>query len=122
MRDMVLRRWCWWWVMMDLVKRSFVPLLLLSKNIESVLHLCDPRSLPIDILHVSFGVFDYSLSSQDGFLFLPDPLNFLLDSGQFLLFFCCFNFLGLFVPIKDLDLVKLCVPMDHLHWQRCPWG
>jgi hypothetical protein len=100
--------------MVDLVKWGF--LLSLTKNIEGVLHLCKPRSLPIDVLPMSFSVFDCTLSSQDELLFLPEPLNFLLDSCQ--LFLLCYYFflLGFFIPITDLDLIKLCVS-----WKRVPW-
>jgi hypothetical protein len=113
MRDLVMRR-CWLWVK-DLVDRSFLTLLLRMENIESVLHLCELRSLSVNILPVSFDAMDCNLSCQDGLLFLPEPLNFLLDSGQILLFYCCLFSLGFFIPIKDLDLVKLCVPMEHLY-------
>jgi hypothetical protein len=65
----------------DLVERSFMPMLMPTKNIKSVLHLCEPHSLPIDVLPVSFGTLDCSLPSQDGLLCLPEPLNFLLDSS-----------------------------------------
>jgi hypothetical protein len=69
-----------WWLMVDLAKWSFLPLLSLTENIKGVLYLCEPRSLSIDVLPVSFGALDYSLPSQDGLLFLLKPLNFLLDS------------------------------------------
>jgi hypothetical protein len=56
----------------DLVMRwSFMPLLLLAKGIEGVLHPYEPRSLPIDVLPASFGALDCSLPSQDELLFLP---------------------------------------------------
>jgi hypothetical protein len=58
---------------------SFVPLL--EENVQVVLHLCEPRSLPVDGLPVSFDALNYNLSSQNGFLFLSEPLNLLLDSG-----------------------------------------
>jgi hypothetical protein len=45
-----------------------------------VLHFCDPRSLPIDILPVSFGSLECSMPSQDKLLFLLESFNFLLDS------------------------------------------
>jgi hypothetical protein len=67
--------------MRNLVERSFVPLLLLTEDTEGVLHLYEPRSLPIDALPVSFGALNYGLPSQYGFFFLPKPLNFLLGSG-----------------------------------------
>jgi hypothetical protein len=59
---------------------SFVPLLSLAEDIEGVLHLCEPRSLPIDVWPVSFSALDYSLPSQYGLLFFLRLFNFLLDS------------------------------------------
>jgi hypothetical protein len=50
------------------------------ENIEGVLHICEPHSLPVHVLPVSFDVLDYSLPSQDRLLFLLEPFNFLLDS------------------------------------------
>jgi hypothetical protein len=67
--------------MRDLVERSFTPLLLLTEDTEGVLHLCEPRSLPVDDLPVSFSALNCGLPSQYGLLFLSEPLNFLLDSG-----------------------------------------
>jgi hypothetical protein len=105
------RQWFW---ERDLIEQSFAPLLLLMENVESVLHLCEPRSASIDVLPMSYDTLDCGLSSQDGLLFLPEPLNFLLNSSQLLLFCCCIFFLGLFVPSEDSYLVRLCVPMEHL--------
>jgi hypothetical protein len=74
-------RWRWWgWLVGDLVVQwSFTPLL--AEDFEVVLHLCEPRSLSIDVLSMSFGVLHCSLPSQNGLLFLPLPLNLLLDYG-----------------------------------------
>jgi hypothetical protein len=60
MRDLVMRRW--WW-MRDLIERSFMPMFLLTKNIKSVFHLCEPRSLPVNVLPVSFSMLDCGLPS-----------------------------------------------------------
>jgi hypothetical protein len=90
-------------------------LLLLTKNIEGVLQLDDPRLLSVDVLSVSFGTLNCNLSSQDGLLFSPEPLNFLLDSGQ-LFFFYYFVFLIFFVPIIDFDLVELRISSKHVCW------
>jgi hypothetical protein len=60
------------------VKWSFV--LLLAENIQVVLHLCEPHSLSVDILPMSFSALHRGLPSQNGFLFLSEPLNRLLDS------------------------------------------
>jgi hypothetical protein len=84
MRELIVwRGWWWrrWGLMRDMVERSFVPLLLLTEDTEGVLHLCKPHSFLVDVLPVSFGVLIYNLASQYGLLFLPEPLNFLLDSG-----------------------------------------
>jgi hypothetical protein len=67
--------------MRDLVMQwSFVPLLSLMEDIEGVLHLCEPRPLPVDVLPMRFGTVYCSLPSQYGLLFLLEPSNFLLDS------------------------------------------
>jgi hypothetical protein len=67
--------------MMDLIERSLTPMLLLTKNIEGVLHFYKPCSLPIDVLPTDFDTLNCSLPPQDGFLFLSEPLNFLLNFG-----------------------------------------
>jgi hypothetical protein len=54
--------------------------LLLAENIQVVLHLCEPHSLSVDILPMSFSALHRGLPSQNGFLFLSEPLNRLLDS------------------------------------------
>jgi hypothetical protein len=105
-----------WWLMVDLAKYSFLPLLSLTENIEGVLHLYEPRSLPIDILPASFSALDCSLPSPDGLLLLPELLNFLLDSCNPFLLYCCFLFLGFFIPITDLDLIELYVSWKHVYW------
>jgi hypothetical protein len=118
MRELIVRRgWWWrrWWLMRDLVERSFVPLLLLMEDTEGVLHLCEPRSLPVDVLPSSFGALNCGLPSKYELLFLPEPLNFLLDSG-YLLCCCFFFFSSLFIPIVDLDLIRICVSWKHVYW------
>jgi hypothetical protein len=54
---------------------------LLTKNIQVVLDLCEPHSLSVDVLPMSFDVLHYDLPSQNRFLFLSKPLDLLLDSG-----------------------------------------
>jgi hypothetical protein len=127
-KDLVMRQWRWWlvrdlvvrwrrwWLVRDLIQRSFLSLLLLTENGEGVLYLSELRSLSVNVLLVGLDVLDCNLSSQDGFLFLPEPLNFLLDSGQFLLLCCYFIFLGFFIPIMVLDLIELCVSLSHACW------
>jgi hypothetical protein len=59
---------------------ALVPLFLLTENIESVLHFCEPHSLPVNVLPMSIGSLEHSLPSQDRLLFMPKPFNFLFDS------------------------------------------
>jgi hypothetical protein len=54
---------------------------LLMEDVHVVLHLCEPHLLHVDGFPASFDVLHCSLPSQNGFLFLLDPLNLLLDSG-----------------------------------------
>jgi hypothetical protein len=64
MRDLVARWWWGWWLMMDLVMQwSFMPLLSMAEYIEGVLHLYEPRSLPVDVLPASFNALVCSLPS-----------------------------------------------------------
>jgi hypothetical protein len=53
---------------------------LLAENFKVVLHLSEPRSLSVDVLSTSFDALHYGLPSQNGFLFLSEPLDLLLDS------------------------------------------
>jgi hypothetical protein len=55
------------------------------------------------------------MSSHDGFLFLSEPLYFLLDPDQFLLLFYSFDFLNFLIPVLHLDLVELRVIMNDLN-------
>jgi hypothetical protein len=52
------------------------------------------------------------LMSHDGFLFLHEPLYFLLDSDQFILLYCSFNFLSFLIPVLHLDLIELWVVVN----------
>jgi hypothetical protein len=71
---------------------------------------------------LSFGALSDCLVSYDRFLFLPEPLYFLLDPDQFLLFYSSFNFLSFLISILHLDLIELGVIMDDLKRRRCPRG
>jgi hypothetical protein len=51
------------------------------EDVQVVLHLCKPGSFSINILPMRFIALHGSLPSQDGFLFLSEPLNLLLDYG-----------------------------------------
>jgi hypothetical protein len=55
------------------------------------------------------------MSSHDGFLFLSEPLYFLLDPDQFLLLFYSFDFLNFLIPVLRLDLVELGVIVNDLN-------
>jgi hypothetical protein len=57
---------------------SFAPLL--AENFKVVLHHSEPRSLSVDVLSTSFGALHCGLVSHNGFLFLSEPLDLLLDS------------------------------------------
>jgi hypothetical protein len=61
------------------VQWSFAPLL--ADDFEVVLHLCEPHSFSVDVLSMSFGSLYCGLPSQNGFLFLPEPPDLLLDSS-----------------------------------------
>jgi hypothetical protein len=54
------------------------------------------------------------------FFFLPEPLYFLLDPDQFLLFYNSFDFLSFLILFLHLDFFELGVAMDDLKQRRCP--
>jgi hypothetical protein len=43
-----------------------------------------------------------------------EPLNFLLDSDQFLLLFYGFVFISIFILVLHLDLIKLDIALNDL--------
>jgi hypothetical protein len=61
------------------VQWSFAPLL--AEDVKVVLHLYESRSLSIDVLSMSFGALHHGLPTHNGFMFLSEPLDLLLDSG-----------------------------------------
>jgi hypothetical protein len=70
----------WRWLVRDLVVQwSFAPLL--AEGVQVVLHLLEPRSLSVNIFPTSFSTLHRGLPSQNGFLFLSESFNFLLDTG-----------------------------------------
>jgi hypothetical protein len=73
------------------------------------------------VLPLGFGALDCHWPPHDGFLFLAEPLDFLLDSEQLLLL-SSFIFEGFFLSVLQLDLLELDVSMDDLYQQRCPQG
>jgi hypothetical protein len=66
------------------------------------------------VLPPGFGALDWRLPPHDGFLFLADPLDLLLDSEQ-LLFLSSFILGGFLLSILQLDLFKLDVSLDDLY-------
>jgi hypothetical protein len=95
-------------------------LLLLLKDIDSVLQLCKLCSLLVDVLPPGFSVLSDPLVPHYGFLFLPEPLYFLLDSNQFLLLYNSSNFLSFLIPVLHLDLIRLRVIVNDLRRRSCP--
>jgi hypothetical protein len=90
----------------------------LAEDVNGILQFCQPRTLPIDVLSLTFGTLSDFLSSHDGLLLLSKPLYFLLDPdqlalvGRSFLFFC-------FIPILDIDLVELGFALvDLRRWWR----
>jgi hypothetical protein len=73
------RRW-WTWLIRDLIVQ-LSPTSLLVEDFEVILHFCEPRSFYVDVLSTSFDTLYCGLPSKDGFLFLSEPLDLLLDSG-----------------------------------------
>jgi hypothetical protein len=64
---------------------------------------------------MSFSALSNGLPSHDGFLFVPEPLYFLLNPSQVLLFCCGFVFFGFLIPILHFDLVELSVALNILY-------
>jgi hypothetical protein len=116
----------WWWRVLRIWHLSMerrwieVVLVLLEKDLNSVLELCKSCSLCVDVLFASFGVLSYCLPPHDGFLFLSEPLDLLLDSNQLL--FCDIVFESFIFPVFHLYLLEVYVVLDYLNRQRCPWG
>jgi hypothetical protein len=97
-----------WWVL---------SLLLLVEDVNSILQLCQPHTLPIDVLSLSLGVLSGFLSSHDGLLLLSKPLYFLLDPDQLILFSLGFIFFC-FIQILDFNLVEFSFTLVDLQWWR----
>jgi hypothetical protein len=75
----VWRRWVGVEVLLPLIRRRFLPLLLLVEDVNGILQFCQPRMLSIDVLSLSFSALSDFLSSHDGLLLLSKTLYFLLD-------------------------------------------
>jgi hypothetical protein len=112
----------WWWgvgvgLIVDMIEQGFLSLLLLAKDIDSVLQLHKIHPLSIDVLSMSFSTLCNGLPSHDGFLFLflPESLYFLLNPIQLLLFCCDFILFDFLFPILHLDLIELNVTLNILY-------
>jgi hypothetical protein len=108
-------------VVVRLLKRRLLPLLLLAKDLDIVLKLCEPCSLPVNVLPSGFGMMSYCLPPCDDFLFLVEPLDPLLDPGQLFLL-CSFVFEVFIFPVFYLNLLNLDIALDDLYWRRYPLG
>jgi hypothetical protein len=64
---------------------------------------------------MSLGTLSCYLPPHDGFLFLMEPLNFLLDLDQLFFLFCRFIFISFFIPVLHLDLIKLGISLNDLY-------
>jgi hypothetical protein len=102
-----------------LLEQRLLPLLLLAKDLDVVLELHESCPFSIDALPSGFGMLSRYLLPCDGFLFLTEPLDLLLDPGQLFLF-CSIVFEGLIFPIFQLDLLELYISLDDLYWRRRP--
>jgi hypothetical protein len=91
---------------------GLLALLLLLKDINSVLQLCEPCSLLVDALPPGFGMLSDCPVPHYLFLFLSEPLYLMLDSNQFLLLYRSFDFLSFLIPVLHLDLIRLRVVMN----------
>jgi hypothetical protein len=72
------------------------------------------------VLPPGFDALD-GLLPHDGFLFLVEPLDLLLDSEQLLLL-SSFIIGCFFLLVLQLDLLELDVSLDDLYWPRCSQG
>jgi hypothetical protein len=68
----------WWLVevvlMLQQLKRRFLPLLLSAEDPDGVLELCESSSFFVDVLPSGFGTLGFCLSPCEGFLFLMEPI------------------------------------------------
>jgi hypothetical protein len=111
----------WRWLVgvvlvMQRLKQRLLPLFLLAMDLDGILELCESCSFSIDMLPSTLGTLCCCLPPCDGFLFLTEPLDLLLDSGKLL--FCSSVFEGLFFPIFHLNMLELSVVLDDLNWRR----
>jgi hypothetical protein len=100
--------------MVRLFEQRLLPLFLLAKDLDGVLELRESCSFFVNMLPPGFDMLGCCLPSLDSFLFLVEPFDLLLDSGQLLLFY------NIVLPVFHLDLLELCILLNDLNWQRCP--
>jgi hypothetical protein len=94
----------WWeWVgvvlLLPLSQQCLVSLLLLAKDIDSVLRFYMPYPLFVNVLSVRFGALSDCLPSHDGFLLLLEPLYLLLYPDQLFILCCSFVLFCFLIPV-----------------------
>jgi hypothetical protein len=102
----------WWrWVRVGLVlplaQRWLLPLLLLAKDANGILHLYEPFPLSINVLSARFTALSDCFPSHDGFLLLSEPLYLLLHPNQLFLLYCSFIHFSFLIPVLHLHLIKV---------------
>jgi hypothetical protein len=75
------RRWIDIVLVVWLFKQRLLPIFLLAKDLDGVLELHEPCSLSTYMLPFGFSTLSCDLPVSDGFLFLMEPLNLLLNHG-----------------------------------------
>jgi hypothetical protein len=103
-----------------LFQQRFLPLFPLTEDLNIVLELREPCSLPVYVLPFAFGSLSCGLSMCDGFLLLMKPFYLLLNPGE-LYFYYDFIIENFMFPVFHLDLLKLYVFLNDLKWQRFSW-
>jgi hypothetical protein len=93
--------------MLPLAQWWLLSLLLLVKDVDGTLQLCEPWSLSVDLLSASFSTLSDCLPSHYGFLLLPVPFYLLLYPDQLFHLYCGFIFFSFLIPILHLHLIKL---------------
>jgi hypothetical protein len=104
-------------VVVWLLKWRLLPLLLLVEDLDIVLELYKPCSLPVNVLHSSFGTLSYYLPPYDDFLFFVEPLDLLLNPSQLFLL-CSFIFRVFIFPVFYMDLLELDIAFAQA--RHCP--
>jgi hypothetical protein len=113
--DVRWRRWGWIGVVLVMLLFEHGPLLLflLMKDLDGILEFRKSCSFSVYALPLGFCTLNCCLPPHDGFLFLIEPFDLLLDSNQLL--FSGFVFKGFFFPIFHLELLQVYVVLDYLN-------